>query len=86
MLINTNLDDSLAEKIDYLLKTTQLTLSDILKNSVNLYYELTRISPADRLKAFEESGFIGCGEGDAHLSVNYKNDLRELMEQKYGHG
>ncbi|GEM_PF-3780354 len=28
MLINTNLDDSLAEKIDYLLKTTQLTLSD----------------------------------------------------------
>ncbi len=86
MLINTNLDDSLAEKIDYLLKTTQLTLSDILKNSVNLYYELTRVSPADRLNAFEEAGFIGCGEGDAHLSVNYKNDLRELMEQKYGHG
>jgi len=86
MLISTNLDDSLAEKIDYLLKTTQLTLSDILKNAVNSYYELTRVSPTDKLKAFEEFGFIGCGEGDAHLSVNYKNDLRELMEQKYGHG
>jgi len=86
MLINTNLDDSLAEKIDYLVKSTQLTLSEVLKNSVNLYYELTRISPADKLKIFEDSGFIGCGEGDARLSVDYKNDLRELMEKKYGHG
>ena len=86
MLINTNLDDIIAEKIDYLVKTTQLTLADILKNAVNLYYEITRTSPADKLKAFEESGFIGCGEGDAHLSVNYKHDLRELMERKYGHG
>ncbi len=57
------------------LKTTHLTLSDILKNSVNLYYELTRVSSADRLKAFEEAGFIGCGEGDAHLSVNYEKRL-----------
>ncbi|NUO78719.1 hypothetical protein HUU05_01480 [candidate division KSB1 bacterium] len=40
----------------------------------------------DLLKTFEESGFIGCGEGDAHLSVNYKKDLKELMEQKNGHG
>jgi hypothetical protein len=68
------------------LKATQLTLSDILKNAVNSYYELIRVSPADKLKAFEEAGFIGCGEGDADLSVNYKNDLRELMEQKHGHG
>ena len=79
MLIHTDLDDGLAEKIDYLLKTTQLALADILKNSVNLYYEFTRTSPADRLKGFEESGFIGCGEGDADLSVNYKNDLRDLI-------
>jgi len=86
MLINTNLEDGVAEKVDYLLKATQLTLSEILKNSINLYYELTRVSPADKFKAFEESGFIGCGEGDAHLSVNYKNDLKELMERKYGHG
>lgn len=40
----------------------------------------------DLLKAFEEAGFVGCGEGDAQLSVNYKNDLKELMEQKLGHG
>ncbi len=86
MLINTNLEDGIAEKVDYLLKTTQLTLSEVLKNSIDVYYELMRISPADKLKAFEESGFIGCGEGDAQLSVNYKTDLKELLERKYGHG
>ncbi len=72
MLINTNLDDSAAEKVDYLVKTTQLTLSEIVKNSINLYYEWIRTSPEDRLKPFYESGFVGCGEGDPHLSVNYK--------------
>ncbi|MDZ7292859.1 MAG: hypothetical protein ONB44_23895 [candidate division KSB1 bacterium] len=55
MLINEYLEDSLAEKIDYLLKTTRLTLSEVLKNSINLYYELTRISPADKLNAFGEN-------------------------------
>lgn len=77
MLIHTKLEDGIAEKVDYLLKTTQLTLAEVLKNSINLYYELTRTPPAprDHLKAFEDSGFIGCGEGDEQLSVNYKTDL-----------
>lgn len=35
--------------------------------------ENEEVSPADKLKVFEESGFIGCGEGDARLSTNHKN-------------
>jgi len=88
MLINTNLDDGIAEKIDYLVKATQLTLADILKNSVNLYYELTRISPADKFKAFEEAGFIGCGEMEkyANLPMDLADASLVILAEHLGHG
>jgi hypothetical protein len=42
--------------------------------------EPTKKNPA---KAILESGFVGCGEAESTLSVNYKVELSKIMDEKY---
>jgi hypothetical protein len=84
MRINARLDDNLAYKLDYLVHAESMSVSDVVKESISRYYEAARASQAVAQELLGRSGFIGCAEGDADLSVNYKQTLAETLPAKYG--
>lgn len=85
MRINARLDESRAQKLEFLARMTHLSTSEIIKEALDLYYEQVRSQrplPAEALKA---SGFIGCGEASPDLSERYKEDVKSLVAAKHGH-
>ena len=48
-------------------------------------YAMTRKTKLAEIKKtpLEEIGFIGCGEADENLSVNYKDKLTDSLKEKH---
>ncbi len=84
MRINARLDDNLAYKLDYLIHSEGRCVSDVVKASIERYYEAARASQAGAQDILERHGFIGCAEGDADLSANYKTALTKSLQAKHG--
>jgi hypothetical protein len=86
MRVNTRLDSDRTSKFNYIRQRTNQGASDIMKAAIDLYYEkLRQETPVKPLQLLKQSGLIGCAEGDADLSVNYKQYLTESLNEKYGH-
>ncbi|BBC26400.1 hypothetical protein ABRG53_4143 [Pseudanabaena sp. ABRG5-3] len=86
MRVNARLDRDRASKFNYIRRRTNQGASDIVKAAIDLYYEkLHQESPVKPLQLLKQSGLIGCAEGDADLSVNYKQYLTESLNEKYDH-
>jgi|GEM_PF-4004537 len=77
MRINARLDDSYTEKIEYLKQATGLTLSDLVRESVERYYQQVR-TEADRQRD-ELDDVVGAFEGrddtPTNLAADYKRQL-----------
>ena len=84
MRINARLDDTHAQKLDYLKRATHSTVSDIVKTSLDLYYDQVRGSSSRAAEVLERSGFIGCGASSPDLSTSYKEELAESLAAKHG--
>jgi len=85
MRINARLDESRAQKLEFLARMTHLSTSEIVKQALDLYYEQARSQrplPAEVLKA---SGFVGCGEVAPDLSERYKEEVKKPVAAKHGH-
>lgn len=83
MRINARLDEEYAHKLSYIQHQTDQAVTDVIKTAIDLYYkQLQQQKPLDLLT---QTGFIGCGEADPNLSVNYKSILRDNFEDKYGY-
>jgi hypothetical protein len=85
MRLNARIDDQLAEKIERLRRRTNMSITDIVRASIELYYE--RFHDRDgggAQRALEDAGFIGCAEADPDLSSTYKERLRESLATKAG--
>ncbi len=81
MRINARLDEEYAHKLTYIQKQTNQPVTDVIKSAIDLYYQqLQQQKPLDLLT---QTGFIGCGEADPNLSVNYKSNLRNNLKDKY---
>jgi hypothetical protein len=78
--INARLDEDLAHKLDYLRKRTGATTSEVLRASLEAYYDQVTGSdePAKLLSAF-----IGCAEGPRNLSTTYKQDFARSLGAKH---
>lgn len=83
MRINVRLDDNLAYKLDYLVHAEGLNVSEVVKESINRYYDEIR-APQPARDVLERNGFIGCGEADAELSASYKETLTASLQAKHG--
>lgn len=80
--LNARIDDDLAEKLEVLQRRTRKNVTEIVRESIELYYEHTKGSPSRVREQLEASGFVGCGEDDADLSARYKGLLPELAAAK----
>lgn len=86
MRINTRLDEQSEQDLLFIQEKTGATITHIVKE---LLAERARQlkendKPGSKMTAFLESGFIGCGEGPADGSVNYKKYVAEYLDEKYG--
>ncbi len=80
--VNARFEGKYAEQIEYLTATTGMGVSEVLRASVEYFYQakrgvgkraLTHIAP-----------FIGkFGSGSSDLSANYKLHLAQLLNDKY---
>lgn len=84
MRINARLDDNLAYKLDYLVHAECMSVSNVVKESISRYYEEVRAPQAVAQEILGRNGFIGCAEGEADLSVSYKQALAETLSAKHG--
>ncbi|BAZ65392.1 hypothetical protein NIES4106_01300 [Fischerella sp. NIES-4106] len=85
MRINARLDEEHANKLTYIQQQTHQAVTDVIKFAIDLYYEqLQHQQQKNPLELLTQTGFIGCGEADANLSVNYKSILKDGFKAKYG--
>ena len=85
MRINARLDDEHAEKLTYLTRTTGASVTEVLKQALDVYFEQLGNSCGSAAQILEQSGFIGCGEGSPHLSEQYKESLKKSLATKHAH-
>ena len=86
MRINARLDEDTGKKMEYLRQQSGKSQTDIIKNAIDLYYESRRSKARAKITTLLESDFIGCANGPADLSDDYKNDLTRALEDKHGPG
>lgn len=84
MRINARLSPDLSEKLQHLIKLRGEKISDIIKASLEQYYDAC-IQEINSAQILEQSGFIGCAESDVVLSENYKRYLGDSLDEKHSH-
>ena len=77
MRINARLDDSYAEKIAYLRQATGLSLSDLVRESVERYYRQVRTKADHQRDELDDlvGAFEGTNDTPTNLAEDYKRQL-----------
>lgn len=85
MRINARLDEVHRDRLLYLTRATHATVTGVLKEAIDLYYEQQKKLKAKPSQALFECGFVGVAEGDPDLSENYKATLGDSLAAKHDH-
>jgi hypothetical protein len=80
--LNARLDEELSQKVEYLRLRTKLSVTDVVKRSIERYYEEVHRSVGDTRAILGQSGFLGCAEGEPNLSRDYKQELAKSLGRK----
>ncbi len=80
--LNARIDDELARKIEVLRRRLDVTTTEVVRRSVERFYQLTVEEAGGAAAIIERSGLIGCAEGPADLSARYKDELSSSLEAK----
>lgn len=85
MQLHITIDDNLMQQARLItdLKSEREIIEVALRNWILSKQQRER--PKNPAKALLESGFVGCGEADSMLSVNYKQEFAKIMDKKYGY-
>ncbi|MBN3946350.1 MAG: CopG family transcriptional regulator [Nostoc sp. NMS7] len=83
MRINARLDEEYADKLAYIQQQTNQAVTDVIKSAIELYYQQLQQEQKNALSMLIQTGFIGCGQTDPDLSINYKSILRDGLKAKY---
>jgi Arc/MetJ-type ribon-helix-helix transcriptional regulator len=77
MRINARLDDSYTQKIDYLRQATGLSLSDVVRESVERYYRQIRAEAERQRDELDDlvGAFEGQDDSPTNLAAEYKRWL-----------
>ena len=81
--LNARLEPELERKLAYLRERTGLATSDVVRASIERFYEAMRVGGEQARAILEESGFIASGSGRADLSERYKEELDESVSKKH---
>lgn len=79
--INARLEPELQAKVDFLRRHTKLSATEIIKASIDQYYQSIKRGGQRGKKALLQD-FVGCGAADANLSTTYKQALAATLAKK----
>lgn len=82
MRINARLDPDSEEKIKRIKNVTNKSTTDIIKKSVDLYYQQISFDAKSKNQKLLKS-LSGISDGPEDLSSNYKNYLNDDLEKKH---
>jgi hypothetical protein len=77
--INARLPPRLAEKLSELQKRTGKSVTALLQDALENYYDTSR---ATNRPGEQFADFVGCADGPRALSSTYKKRLRRSLERK----
>jgi hypothetical protein len=81
--INARLDPTTAQRLEFLIAKTGMAVSDVVRMSLEHFYNATRKQQVQSKPSAlaRMAGRYGSGQSD--LSVNYKQYLSEILDEKY---
>lgn len=82
--LNARIDEELAAKLEHLRRRTNRSTTEIVRASIELYYERVREAEQSSERILRETGFVGCAEAEPDLSATYKTHLEESLSSKSG--
>ena len=68
MRINARIDEKQVEQLEQIKQREQITTTQVVRRALDLYFQQQKT----RIDKLLTSDFIGCTEGSADLSDNYK--------------
>ena len=80
--INARLDDELARRVDLVRKRKRRSVSQIVQESLVRYCDQELGEGGEPLAILKSAGFIGCADGPADLSSDYKRELGRSLRRK----
>lgn len=83
--INARVGEKTAHQVDYLKEELNIDRTAVIVKALDLLYrsvEEQKAKPSP-FEAFDDLGLIGCFEGDADLSENYKTEIADSLNKKY---
>ena len=83
MRINARLDTDHSKKLEELRKRCNSSVSDIVKEAIDLMYAQQTDASKKKIEALLKSDFIGCGQGPKDLSENHKDYLTQSLGNKH---
>lgn len=83
MRINARLDKQHSERLGYLQKVTGKSVTDIVKEAIDVSYERQVRSGRHGLDLLRDGAFVGCAEADENLSSNYKQEIGKILDRKH---
>jgi len=81
--LNARLDPEMERKVAYLRRRTGLGTSDLVRASLDHYYEAVRSGGGKAREILEASGFVGGASGPVDLSERYKEHLAGSLGRKH---
>lgn len=81
--ISARLDDATQHKLESLQAETHKSVTELISEALDLYYQRHRQSIQTDNQALLE--MAGCFDGAANLSTNFKDEFTEAINDKHGH-
>lgn len=84
MQINIELSEEYESKLIYVQqKTDQKDVKAVIEAAIDAYYSQLEPFQKTASEIFRESGFIGCIQADASLSIHYKSFVSSVIQERF---
>ncbi|MFN7656644.1 MAG: ribbon-helix-helix domain-containing protein [Dolichospermum sp.] len=82
MQLEIQLDDDCVEKLAYIQQETNQDFSEAIKQAIEKYYNQVKTNNKTPLALCKELGLVGCFNGDSDVSVTYKTNMANYLQDK----
>ena len=83
MRINARIDEKQLQQLEQIKKQEQITTTQVVKRALDHYFQHQKSKKQLKIEKLLISDFIGCAEGPADLSDNYKQKQSEALIEKH---
>jgi hypothetical protein len=82
--INARITSEIEKQLLEIVKNSGSTMSDVIMKAISHYYQVSPLTPPDTpYEIAKANKLIGCAKGPKTLSINYKQELTEILSKKH---